>query len=64
MDFPGGSVVKSPPANAEVSSIPGSGRSSGKGNGNPLQYFCLGNPMDRGDWQAAGYGVTEESGMT
>ena len=64
MDFPGGSVVKSPPANAEVSSIPGSGRSSGKGNGNPLQCFCLWNPMDRGDWQAAGHGVTKESGMT
>ena len=57
-------MVKSPPANAEVSLIPGSGRSSGKENGNPIQYFCLGNPMDRGDWQAAGHGVTEESGMT
>ena len=33
-------------------SIPGSGRSSGEGNGNPLQYSCLGNPMDRGAWQA------------
>ena len=64
MDFPGGSVVKSPPANAEVSSIPGSGRSPGKGNCNPLQYSCLGNPMDRGDWQAIVHGVTKESGMT
>ena len=44
---PGGSVVKNPPANAgEVGSIPGSGRSPGEGNGNPLQYSCLKNPMD------------------
>ena len=52
--FPGGSVVKNPPANAEDSgdagSIPGSGRSPGKGNGNLLQYSCLENPMDRGAW--------------
>ena len=56
MGFPGGSVVKNPPAsagNAEDSgSIPGSGRSLGEGNGNPLQYSCLENPMDRGVWQA------------
>ena len=49
--FPGGSVVKNPPANAgdtgDVGSIPGSGRSIGEGNDNPLQYSCLGNPMDR-----------------
>ena len=37
--------------------IPGSGRSSGKGNSNPLQYFCLGNPMDRGTWQATFMGL-------
>ena len=44
----GGSVVKNPPANAEdVGSIPESGRSPGRGNGNPLQYSCLENPMDR-----------------
>ena len=50
--FPGGSVVKNPPAKAgEASSIPGSGRSPGEGNGNPLQYSCLGNPMDGGAWQ-------------
>ena len=43
-----GSVVKNPPASAgDASSIPGSGRSPGVGNGNPLQYSCLGNPMDR-----------------
>ena len=51
-DFPGGSVVKSPPANAgDEGSIPGLGRSPGEGNGNPFQYSCLGNPMDRGaEW--------------
>ena len=48
--LPGGSVVKSPPVNAgNAASIPGLGRSSGEGNGNPLQYCCLGNPMDRGN---------------
>ena len=48
MGFPGGSVVKNPPANAgDVGSIPGSGRSLGEENGNPLQYSCLGNPMKR-----------------
>ena len=49
-------MVKNPPANARdlrvVGSIPGSGRSSGGGHGNPLQYSCLENPMDRGLWQA------------
>ena len=47
--FPGGSMVKNLPANAgDTGSIPRSGRSLGEGSGNPLQYFCLGNPMDRG----------------
>ena len=47
--FPGGSVVKNLPANAEdMGSISGSGRSLGKGNVNPLKYSCLENPMDRG----------------
>ena len=50
--FPGGSVVKNPPADAgdagDASSIPGLGRSLGKENGKPLQYSCLGNLMDRG----------------
>ena len=50
MDFPGGIVVKNPPANARGTrdgcSIPGSGRSPGEGNGNPLQYSGLENPMD------------------
>ena len=48
MSFPGGSVVKNLPANAGVAgSVPGLGRSPGEGNGNPLQYSCLENPMDR-----------------
>ena len=49
-------VIKNPPANAggtrDTGSIPGSGRSPGGGLGNPLQYSCLENPMDRGAWQA------------
>ena len=57
-DFPGGSVVKNLPANAgDVNSVPGLGRSSGEGNGNPLQYSCLENPMDRGAWWATVHGV-------
>ena len=56
----GVSAVKNLPANAgDVSSIPGMGRSPGEGNGNPLQYSCLGNPMDRRVWQAIVYGVTK-----
>ena len=48
MGFPGGSVVKNPPANAgDMSSVPGSGSCPGEGNGNPLQCSCLGNLMDR-----------------
>ena len=65
LDFPGGSVAKNLLANAgDVGLIPGSGRSPGDGNGNPLQYSCLGNPMDRGAWQAAVHGVPEESDLT
>ena len=53
MGFPGGSVVKNLPANAgDEGSIPGSGGSPGEGNGNPLQYSCLENPMERGAWWA------------
>ena len=49
--FPGGSEVKVSASNAGVpASIPGSGRSSGEGDGNPLQYSCLENPMDREAW--------------
>ena len=55
MGFPGGSVGKEPDFNArdarDTGSIPGSGRSPGAGHGNPLQYSCLENPMDRGAWQ-------------
>ena len=48
MGFPGGSVVENPPANAgDAGSIPGSGRSPREGNGNPLQYSCLRNLLDR-----------------
>ena len=51
--FPGGSVVKNPPTSAgDTGSILGSGRFPGEGNGYLLQYSCLGNPMDRGDWWA------------
>ena len=58
--LPGGSMVKNLPANAEdMGSVPGSGRSRGGGNGNPLQYSCLENPMDRGAWWATGHGVTK-----
>ena len=51
--FPGGSEVKASACKAgDLGSTPGSGRSSGEGNGSPLQYSCLENPMDRGAWQA------------
>ena len=56
-------MVKKLTANAgdirDVGSIPGSGRSLGVGNGNPLQYSCLENPMDRGAWQATVHGVAK-----
>ena len=61
--FPGGSVVKESFADVgaigDTSSIPGSGRSLGEGNDNPLQYSCLENPMDRGAWQAISMGLQE-----
>ena len=63
--FSGGSVVKNPPANAgDVNSLPGLGRSSGEGNGNPFQYSCLENTMGIGAWQAMVQGVTKELDMT
>ena len=63
--FPGGSVVKNTAANAGyVDLVPGFGRSPGEGNGNPLQYSCLGNPMDRGAWRATVHEVTIESDTT
>ena len=53
-------LVKNLPVMQETTgSIPGLGRSSGEGNGNPLQYSCLGNPMDRGAWKAAVHEVAE-----
>ena len=53
-------LVKNPPANAgDMVSIPGVGRSPGGGNGNPLQYSCLENPMDRGAWRATVHWVTK-----
>ena len=56
-------AVKNPPANAgderDVGSISGSGRSAGVGNGTPLQYSCLGNPMDRGAWRVTVHRATK-----
>ena len=67
MGFPGDSVVKTPSANAgdigDMGSVPGSGRSSGAGNGNPVQHPCLENPMARGAWWATVHGVARESDM-
>ena len=61
--FPICSVVKNLPASArdtgEVGSVHGSPRSSGEGNGHPLQYFCLKNPMNKGAWRASLHGVTK-----
>ena len=61
-------LVKNPPANAgdvrDVGLIPGLGRSPGGGNGNPLQYSCLENPMDRGAWQAAVHGIKKNERLT
>ena len=58
--FSGGSVVKNPLVNAGgMGLIPGWGRSPGEGNGHLLQYSCLGNPLDRGAWQATVHGVAK-----
>ena len=61
-------VVKNLSANAgdmrDIGLITGAGRSPGGGHGNPLQYSCLENPMDRGAWRAIVHGVTKESDMT
>ena len=62
--FPGGLGGKESACNAgDPGLIPELGRSSGEGNGNPLQYSCLKNPMDRGAWQSAAHGIAE-SNMT
>ena len=59
INFPHSLVGKESACNAgDLGSIPGSGRSLGEGNVNPLQYSCLENPMDRGAWQATVHGVT------
>ena len=64
MGFPGGSLLKNPPANAgNASSTPESGRST-EGNGNPLQYSCLGNSLDSGAWWTTVHGVSKESDTT
>ena len=58
--FPGGSDGKVSACNAgDPGSVPGSGRFLGEGNGSPLQYSCLENPMDGGAWQATVHGVTK-----
>ena len=58
-------LVKNLPDNAgDLGSMPGLGRSPREGNGNPLQYSCLGNLMDRGAWQAIVHGVAKELDMT
>ena len=61
-------AVKNLPANAgdinNMGSIPGLGRPSGEGNGNPLQYSCLENSMDRGTWRATVHGVAKDSDRT
>ena len=63
MSFPGGTVVKNPPGNAgdegDAGLIPGLGRSPEEGNGNPLQYYSLETPMDRGGWWATVHGITK-----
>ena len=59
-DFPGGSDGEASAYSAgDLGSVPGLGRSPGEGNGNPLQYSCLGNPMDGGAWQATVHGVAK-----
>ena len=65
LGFPGGSVVKNLSATTrDGHSFPGSGRSSGEGNGNPLQYSCPGNPMDKRAWWATVHGIAKEWDIT
>ena len=60
IEFPDGSADKGSACNTrDTDLIPGSGRSSGEGNSNPLQYSCLGNPVDRGGWQATAQRVSK-----
>ena len=63
--FPDGSDGKESACNARDSgSIPGSGRSPGEGNGNPIQYYCLENSMEKGTWRATVHGGGKESDTT
>ena len=65
MGFPGGSDGEESTYNAgDLRSVPGSGRSPGEGNGNPLQYSCLKNPTDRGAWWATVHGVAKSQTQT
>ena len=65
LGFPGGSVVKNLPDNAgDMALIPGLRRSLGEVNGNPLQYSCLENPIERGAWPAAVHGIAKELDRT
>ena len=65
LGFPGGSDGKESACNAgDLGSVPGSERSPGEGNGNPLQYSCLENSMDRGAWQVTVHGVAKSQDMT
>ena len=65
LGFPGASVVKNLLAKAgDVGLTPETGRSPKVGNSNPLQYSCLGNPMDRGTWHVTVHGATKQSDMT
>ena len=62
--FPGGSVIKNPPTNARITGlIPGLGRPPGERNGYPLQYSCLGNPMDTGAWWATVHRAAKKAGQ-
>ena len=66
--FPDGSAGKDSACyvgdTGDADSIPGLGRSLGEGSGNPLQYSCLGNPVDKGAWQALVYGVAKKSDIS
>ena len=65
MGFPGGSAVKNSHVNLGFALlIPGLGGSTGEGNGKPLHYSCLGNPIDRGAWRATVHGATKELNTT
>ena len=65
MGFPGGSAVKNSPVNAgDAGLIPESRRSAREGNGNPFQYCCLGNPVNRGAWWATVHGLSEDLDTT